>query len=337
LRSLVVDKRDHIAGNCFDKYVDNNLIHIYGPHYFRTNSDSIFNYLSDFTEWIHLKYEILSWSDNQYWNFPINLNTFEQFIGQKSSEEDMRMYFEKNKINIDNPKNSEEIIISQVGYDLYNKFYKNYTMKQWNKHPSELDASVCSRIPIRTDRNNSYFNDKIQAMPKLGYTALFKNILDNKLIDVELNTDYKKISKDIFQRLVFTGPVDEYFDFQHGELPYRSLRFEKETHNTNLYQPAVQVNYPNDYSYTRIIETKHITSVKSNNTVIVKEYPANLKDTGERFYPVPCKESQIIYERYHNLCKNEKTIFIGRLATYRYLNMDQVIGMAINKANKIEL
>ena len=242
---------------------------------------------------------------------------------------------QKWRVPIDHPKNSEEAIISQIGYELYNKFYKNYTIKQWKKDPRDLDISVCGRIPIRTNRDDLYFNDKIQALPKFGYTELFKNILDNKLIKIELNTSLEQIDKSNFKRILYTGPIDEYYKFEYDELPYRSLIFKKETHNIEYYQPAVQINYPNDYSYTRIIETKHITGIKTSNTTIVKEYPAELKDTGERFYPVPTIESKDKYNKYYELTKKDKKIiFIGRLATYRYLNMDQVIGMALKEAKK---
>lgn len=240
------------------------------------------------------------------------------------------------KVKIDCPKNSEEIIISQVGEKLYEKFFKNYTIKQWKKHPKELDPSVCGRIPIRTNRDDSYFNDKIQAMPEFGYTELFKNILDNKLIKVELNVSLKDIDIKKFKKVVYTGPIDEYYNFEYGNLPYRSLKFEKEIHNTEYYQPAVQINYPNDYQYTRIVETKHITGLKTKNTVIVKEYPAELEETRERFYPIPFKESKELYNKYYQLTKNDdKTIFLGRLAKYQYLNMDQVIAMAIKEAKEI--
>lgn len=336
MKSLIIDKREHIGGNCYDKLEHGNLIHTYGPHYFRTNSYDIFNYLSQFTSWINAEYKILSWTDNQYWNFPINLNTFEQFIGRESTSQEMEQTLEKWKIKIGHPKNSEEMITSQVGLDLYEKFFKNYTIKQWKKDPKELDPSVCGRIPIRTNRDNRYFNDKIQALPDLGYTELFKNILDNKLVKVELGVKMKDVDLKNFKKVVYTGPIDEYFDFQYGELPYRSLLFEKEVHNVDYYQPAVQVNYPNDYNYTRIVETKHITGLKSDKTVIVKEYPAETKETNEKFYPVPLRESKEKYDKYKLLAKkDEKTIFIGRLATYQYLNMDQVIGMAMKEAKNV--
>lgn len=334
-KCIVVDKRNHIAGNCYDK-LDNygNLIHVYGPHYFRTNSIKIFNYLSEYTEWINVRYEILSWTNGEYWNFPINLNTFEKFIGKKSSQENMIEALNSWKINIKEPKNSEEVIVSQIGYPLYEMFFKNYTIKQWKCDPKELDKNVCGRIPIRTDRNNSYFNDKIQALPKYGYTEMVKNMLDNKNITVLLGID--DININISHKLkVFTGQIDAYFKYEYGKLPYRSLKFEVENHKVNLYQPAVQINYPNDFDFTRIIETKHITGIKNDNTTIVKEYPANFEETNEPFYPIPNPKTKDLYNKYYKLTKKDnKTVFTGRLANYQYLNMDQVIGMSFKKAKK---
>jgi UDP-galactopyranose mutase len=340
LKVLMIDKRDHIAGNAFDQLDSNgNLIHVYGPHYFRTNSDLVFNYLSQFTEWRNVNYEILSWANNQFWNFPINLNTFEQFIGKSSTSEEMHETLELWKVPIISPSNSEEVIISQVGIELYNLFFKNYTRKQWKCDPKDLDSSVCGRIPIRVNRDNRYFNDRIQAIPSKGYTQMFKNIVDHPLITVELGLSLKELISTVpytsFKKIVYTGPIDEYFNYEYGQLPYRSLRFEKETHDIEFYQPSVQVNYPNDFDFTRIVETKHITGLQTKSTTIVKEYPAEFLDTNEPFYPVPNPMSKHQYDQYHSLVKQQtKILFLGRLATYQYLNMDQVVGMALSKFEK---
>lgn len=333
-KCLVIDKRSHIGGNCYDEIDEyGNLIHVYGPHYFRTNSQYIFDYLSEYTEWIHLKYEILSWTNGEYWNFPINLNTFEKILGRQSSSEEMEKILNEWKVPISNPANSEEIIISQVGYKLYEMFFKNYTIKQWGIEPKKLDKSVCGRIPIRTNRDNCYFNDKIQALPKNGYTAMIKNMLDHENITVELSSNKIKNPHDL---KVYTGPVDEYFNYIYGKLPYRSLKFKREHHNMEYYQPAVQINYPNDYDYTRIIETKHITGIKTDVTTIVKEYPVSYEETKEPFYPIPTKNNIEQYTNYYNLTKfKNNIIFTGRLATYQYLNMDQVIGMSMKKAKDL--
>lgn len=335
-KCLVIDKRNHIGGNCYDE-IDKygNLIHVYGPHYFRTNSEYIFQYLSEYTEWINLKYEILSWTNGEYWNFPINLNTFEKILGRKSSSEEMEKTLNEWKVPVLNPTNSEEIIISQVGYKLYEMFFKNYTLKQWGIDPKKLDKSVCGRIPIRTNRDNSYFNDKIQALPKNGYTSMIKNMLDHENITVELSSSEIKNPYDI---KVYTGPIDEYFDYTYGKLPYRSLMFKREHHHMEYYQPAVQINYPNDYNYTRTIETKHITGIKTDVTTIVKEYPVDYEETKEPFYPVPTKNNAEQYNKYYQLTKSQTdTIFTGRLATYQYLNMDQVIGMSIKRAKELRV
>ena len=212
-RSLVVDRRTHIAGNAFDRYDDAGvLIHPYGPHYFRTNSDRVREYLSQFTEWQPVNYKILSYTDGRFWNFPINLNTFEQFIGRPSTTEEMEQSLAQWRVPIDQPKNSEEVIVSQVGYPLYEKFFKNYTRKQWRRDPSELDASVCGRIPIRTNRDDRYLTERFQALPKHGYTALIEQILDHKKIEIQLGTDFRDALTQVnFEHLVYTGPVDEFF------------------------------------------------------------------------------------------------------------------------------
>ena len=337
-RSLVVDRRAHIAGNAFDRYDDAGvLIHPYGPHYFRTNSDRVREYLSQFTEWQPVNYKILSYTDGLFWNFPINLNTFEQFIGRPSTTQEMEQTLALWREPIDQPKNSEEVIVSQVGYQLYEKFFKNYTRKQWRRDPGELDASVCGRIPIRTNRDDRYLTERFQALPKHGYTALIEQILDHKKIEVRLGTEFRAALRQVnFEHLIYTGPVDEFFHNQFGPLPYRSLRFEPETLPMEYYQPVVQVNYPNDYEFTRIVETKHITGQKLPVTTIVREYPQDFGPGKEPYYPIPATDAKAIYQKYADLAnKQEKVSFIGRLATYRYYNMDQVVGMALAEFDRL--
>jgi len=330
--SLVVDRRRHIAGNCYDAYTDTGvLIHQYGPHYFRTNSDRIREYLSAFTEWHPVEYKILSWTNGAYWQFPINLNTFEQFIGHPSSSEEMEDYLAGKRVPIDHPANSEEVIVSQVGYELYEMFFKNYTRKQWSLEPKELDASVCGRIPIRTNRDDRYLAEKFQALPQGGYTRMFERILDHPKIKLLLQTDYREILPHVrFKRMIYTGTIDEYFDLKFGRLPYRSLRFETENLDQEFFQPAMQVNYPNDHDYTRIVEVKHATGQQTSVTAIVREYPQGYVPGGEAYYPIPTPATEKLYQQYSELAAQEKsTSFIGRLATYRYYNMDQVVGMAL--------
>jgi UDP-galactopyranose mutase len=364
--SLVIEKRNHIGGNAYDKYDDHGvLIHTYGPHYFRTNSPKIRDYLSQFTEWHPVDYQILSHTEGRYWNFPINLNTFEQIVDRPSTTKEMEAWLEAKRIPIENPANSEEVIISQVGWELYEKFFKGYTLKQWKRHPKELDASVCGRIPIRTNRDDRYLREEFQALPKAGYTRMFERMIEacGDKVKTLLNTDFREILPHVdFRHLVYTGPIDEYFDFEHGSLPYRSLRFEAESYSaeqlklredvagkTGFWQPAMQVNYPNEEDYTRIVEVKHATGQTCQNTTIVREYPDDYGPGKEAYYPIPASDSAAQYKKYKELTEQTPfpkhlqlnptmslptVSFIGRLATYRYYNMDQVVGMALTEFDK---
>lgn len=350
---LVVDRRNHLGGNSHDRQDAHGvLIHTYGPHYFRTNSPKIREYLSQFTAWHPVDYKILSWTHGAYWPFPINLNTFEQFIGRASTSEEMAATLEKWRIPIEKPANSEEVIISQVGRELYERFFEGYTLKQWRRHPRELDASVCGRIPIRTNRDDRYLTEEFQALPAEGYTKLFEQMVAacGDRLKVLLETDYREILPQVkFRHMVYSGPIDEYFDFSEGRLPYRSLRFEAESFTSEqlvaresvakkkgFWQPAMQVNYPNDHDYTRIVELKHATGQACDNTTIVREYPEDFGPGKEAYYPIPAPDAAAIYARYKERADAEKnTSFIGRLATYRYYNMDQVVGMALTEFEKI--
>jgi UDP-galactopyranose mutase len=375
---LIVEKRDHLGGNAYDKYDEAGvLVHTYGPHYFRTNAPRIVDYLSQFTEWHPVEYKILSYSDGRYWNFPINLNTFEQFLGRPSTSEEMEAWLAEKRVPIENPANSEEVIVSQVGWELYEKFFKGYTLKQWRRHPKDLDASVCGRIPIRTNRDDRYLREDFQALPKDGYTAMFERMVEacGDKLEIRLNTEFRDILPQVgFKHLVYTGPIDEYYDYCHGRLPYRSLRFEPESftpeqlpaHISGLrsqasalksppgfYQPAMQVNYPNDEEFTRIVEIKHATGQQCANTTIVREYPDDFSPGKEAYYPIPAPDSAATYHKYKALTETDpfpahlgsllpascsplpSVHFIGRLATYRYYNMDQVVGMALKEAEKI--
>ena len=340
-RCLVVDRRDHVAGNAFDHYDRAGvLLHRYGPHYFRTNSDRIREYLSQFTEWLPAEYQILSWTDGCYWHFPINLNTFEQFIGRPSSSEEMADTLAKWRVPPPDgpPRNSEELILSQVGSALYEKFFRNYTRKQWHREPRDLDPSVCGRIPLRTNRDDRYLSERFQAMPRDGYTPMFERMLAHPNIDVRLGTDYRDARAQVtFGHLVYSGPIDEYFGHCHGPLPYRSLRFEPETLETEYFQPVVQVNYPNDHDFTRIVEIKHATGQKLPVTTVVREYPEDYVPGREAYYPLPAPDAQALYKKYQILAEAEpKTSFVGRMATYRYYNMDQVVGMALAEFDRLQ-
>lgn len=352
-RSLVVDRRAHLGGNAFDQYDDSGvLIHPYGPHYFRTNSPRIREYLSLFTAWRTVDYRILSHTDGRYWNFPINLNTFEQFLGRPSTSEEMTSWLAQKRVPIEKPANSEEVVISQVGWELYEKFFKNYTLKQWRRHPAELDASVCGRIPIRTNRDDRYLVEEFQALPAAGYTRMFERMVAaaaDKLV-LLLNTDYREVLSSIrFRHMIYTGPIDAFYDHRFGHLPYRSLRFEHESIDAEtlrsresisgkpgFWQPAMQVNYPNEEPFTRIVEIKHATGQLCANTTIVREYPEDFAAGKEPFYPIPTAETASLYQHYKTLADAEPRVsFIGRLATYRYYNMDQVVGMALAEFDRI--
>ncbi len=338
-RCLVVDRRDHIAGNAYDSHDRAGvLLHRYGPHYFRTNSERIRAYLGQFTEWVPTEYRVLSWTDGRYWPFPINLNTFEQLLGRPSGPDEMRDTLEKWRVPIETPRNSEEVIVSQVGWALYEKFFRNYTRKQWRRDPSELDASVCGRIPIRTNRDDRYVSDRFQEMPRDGYTAMFARMLAHPNIEVRLGTDFRDVRAQVpHQYLIYTGPVDEYFDRCHGALPYRSLRFEPETLEQEWFQPAVQVNYPNDHAYTRILEVKHITGQTLPVTTIVREYPEDYGPGREPYYPLPAPDARALYQKYATMAEAESNVsFVGRMATYRYYNMDQVVGMALTEFERLK-
>lgn len=350
---LVVERRSHIGGNAYDHCDDHGvLVHDYGPHYFRTNSRRVRDYLSNFTEWHAVDYRILSWTHGAFWPFPINLNTFEQLIGRPSTTEEMSAMLEKWRLPVASPSNSEEVILSKVGRPLYEQFFEGYTLKQWGRHPRQLDASVCARIPIRTDRDDRYLTEEFQALPKAGYTRLFERMLSacGDRVEVLLNTDYREVLPDVkFRHMIYSGPVDEYFNFSEGRLPYRSLRFEHESFTkedlvlresvsgkAGFWQPAVQVNYPNDHDFTRIVEIKHATGQICGNTTIVREYPEEFGPGKEPYYPVPAPDSQAIHNRYRIRVQAEtRTSFIGRLAAYKYYNMDQVVGMALAEFDRL--
>lgn len=352
-KCVVVDKRDHIGGNAYDYYDEAGvLVHKYGPHYFRSNSRKVIDYLSRFTDWRPVDYKVKSYTEGKYWSFPINLKTFEQLIGRASTTEEFEAWLESTKEDIPNPTNSEEVITSQVGKELYEKFFKGYTKKQWKCEPSELDTSVCGRVPIRTDRNDRYLKEEFQAMPKDGYTALFENIVKaTPNLQLELNTDWQDAQQRWnYKHLIYTGPIDAYFDHSLGKLPYRSLEFKNQSFGSDElkkrepisgspthWQPEMQVNYPDeDVEHTRIVEIKHATGQQIDNTTIVHEYPADYELTGEPYYPVPMEDSKKLYKEYKALAEKESNVsFLGRLGTYRYYNMDQVVAMSLKEAEQL--
>ena len=332
---LICDKRPHIAGNAYDCYNnDGILIHKYGPHIFHTNSRDVFDYLSRFTEWRHYEHRVLASVDGMLLPIPINLDTINKLYGLNLTSFEMVDFLKNLGEKRDHIRTSEDVVVSTVGQELYEKFFRNYTRKQWGLDPSELDASVTARVPTRTTRDDRYFTDSYQAMPKYGYTRMFENLLDSPNIKIALNCDYRELIEDVkFKEMIYTGPVDEFFDYRYGKLPYRSLEFKHETHDAETFQPAPVVNYPNEQAFTRVTEFKYLTGQEHKKTSIVYEYP---QAEGDPYYPVPRKENAEIYNKYKLLADARADVhFVGRLATYKYYNMDQIVAQALTQYGKI--
>lgn len=332
---LLCDRRDHVGGNAYD-HPDSAgiLVHKYGPHLFHTNSRDIFDYLSRFTAWRAYEHRVLAYVEGKLLPIPINLDTINRLYGLKLTESEVEEFLAARAIPCASPRTSEQVVLSRVGRDLYEKFFQNYTRKQWGVDPSLLDAQVAARIPVRTNRDDRYFTDSFQFMPKYGFTRLFENMLDHDNITIALGADYRELRNDVsFENLIYTGPIDEFFDCRYGKLPYRSLRFEHETLKKEWHQPVAVVNYPNDFDYTRVTEFKHLTGQSNSRTSIVYEFP---QSSGDPYYPVPQPRNAAIYTKYRTLAERERNVyFVGRLATYRYYNMDQVIGQALATYRKL--
>lgn len=336
-RVLVVEKRPHIGGNAYDRFNDDGiLIHPYGPHIFHTNSADIFEYLSRFTQWRPYQHRVLASVDGQMVPMPINLDTINKLYGLNLTSFEVEKFFESVAEKKDSVRTSEDVVVSKVGRELYNKFFRGYTRKQWGLDPSELDASVTARVPTRTNRDDRYFTDTYQAMPLHGYTRMFEKMLDHQNIKVMLNTDYREVADIVpWRHMVYTGPVDAFFNYKYGKLPYRSLQFQHVTVPQEQFQPVGTVNYPNDYGYTRISEFKHITGQAiPGRTSVVYEYPCA---EGDPYYPVPRAENAELYRRYEaDADATANVTFVGRLATYKYYNMDQVVGQALAAYKRLE-
>ncbi len=328
-RVLLVDRRAHVGGNAYDHYDDAGiLVHKYGPHIFHTNSQEVFDYLSRFTPWRQYQHRVLACVDGQLVPIPINLDTINQLYGLNLTSLEMDSFLAARAEKREVIRTSEDVVVSKVGRELYEKFFRGYTRKQWGLDPSELDAQVTARVPTRTNRDARYFTDTFQAMPSRGFTRMFQNMLDHPNISVLLNTDYREIKSLIPHReLIYTGPIDEYFDFEFGKLPYRCLEFKHETHNREFLQPVAVINYPNDYAFTRVTEFKHLTGQEHPKTSIVYEFS---RAEGDPYYPIPRAENSELYRKYQALADaTEGVHFVGRLATYRYYNMDQVAAQAL--------
>ncbi len=326
---LIIDRRLHIAGNAYDHHDRAGvLVHKYGPHIFHTNSRDIFDYLSRFTEWRTYEHRVLASVDGQLVPIPINLDTINALYGMNLDSSQVEEFFRSRAEKRETLRTSEDVVVSKVGRELYEKFFRGYTRKQWGMDPSELDASVTSRVPTRTNRDNRYFNDSYQAMPAFGFTRMFENMLDHPNIKVMLNTDYRDVADLVpFREMIYTGPIDEFFDYRYGKLPYRSLQFKHETHDRAVFQPAPVVNYPNEHAFTRITEMKYLTGQEHAKTSLIYEFPCA---EGDPYYPVPRADNAALYKKYQALAvQTPHTHFVGRLATYRYYNMDQVVGSAL--------
>ena len=340
LDCTIIEKRNHIAGNCYDELNSKGLLyHKYGPHYLRFKNKKTMNYLSKFTKWIPGEYIVKSSVDKKLYPFPINLDTLEMFFNCKfKSKKDVLKFLKKKQIKIKKPKNFEEFVISRLGKDIYEKFYKNYTLKQWNIHPKKLAKEVAGRLPIRFNRNPYYVKEKLRFMPKKGFTYMFDKMIQNKKIKVKLNTDFFKFRKKIkFNHfMIYTGEPDRYFNFKYGKLDWRSLIFKFQNFKKKKIQSCVQYNFPNDHKYTRSVEIKHVTKQRNNYTVISKEYPTN---KGDPYYPISNQKNIKLFKKYENLIIKEmkkNVYFEGRLAKYKYFNTDEVIESALDLFNKLK-
>ncbi len=336
-RVLVIDRRPHIGGNAYDYYNEAGvLIHRYGPHIFHTNSQRIVDYLSRFTEWRPYEHRVLGQVDGHLVPIPINRTTLSVLYGQNFTEEGAARFLAERAEPVASIRTSEDVVVNQIGRELYEKFFRGYTRKQWGLDPSQLDKSVTSRVPTRTNDDDRYFGDTFQMMPLHGYTRMFERMLAHPNIKVMVNTDYREIKEDIdYDHLIYCGPIDEFFDFRFGKLPYRSLRFRHETLQQEQFQPVGVVNYPSeDVAYTRISEYKHLTGQKHPCTSITYEFPSA---EGDPYYPIPRPENAELYKRYQALADQTPGVsFVGRLGTYKYYNMDQVVGQALTLYKRLQ-
>ena len=333
---LLIDRRPHIGGNAYDRHDKAGiLIHQYGPHIFHTNSKTVFDYLSNFTAWRPYEHRVLAEVDGMQLPIPINLDTINRLYGLSLTSIELEGWLAARAEPVEEIRTAEDVVVSTVGRELYEKFFRGYTKKQWGVDPSELDKSVTARVPTRTNTDDRYFGDKYQFMPAAGFTRMFEQIVDHPNIEIMLDTDYRDLIPSVrYQQLIFTGPIDEYFGYCYGKLPYRSLSFKHVTLDKPWHQSVAVVNYPQTNDYTRVTEYKHLTGQQHAQTSLTYEYPS---DKGDPYYPIPRPENAELFKRYESLALATKGVwFVGRLATYRYYNMDQVVGQALATFRRID-
>jgi UDP-galactopyranose mutase len=332
---LICDRRPHIGGNAYDHYDEAGiLVHKYGPHIFHTNSRDVYEYLSRFTKWRHYEHRVLASVDGQLLPIPINLDTVNRLYGTSYTSAELEDFFRSVAEPVAQVRTSEDVIVARVGRELYEKFFRNYTRKQWGLDPSELDACVTARVPVRTNQDDRYFTDTYQVMPLHGYTRMFERMLVHPNIKILLNADYREVVGTIpCDQVIYTGPIDEFFDYRFGKLPYRSLEFEFETRDVPVAQAGPVINYPNDQAYTRVTEFKYLSGQEHPKTTLVYEYAT---DDGDPYYPVPRPENAARYRKYEDLAAQTPDVhFLGRLGTYKYYNMDQVVAQALTLYSRV--
>jgi UDP-galactopyranose mutase len=338
---LVIDKRDHVGGNCFDYYnEDGVLISKYGAHLFHTNHKEVWHYVNRFSDWYFYEHRVLAVVDHKLVPVPVNITTVNLLMNADiRNEKEMKRWLSEHAIANTDPKNGEEAALAKVGPELYEKIFKQYTKKQWDKYPHELDASVLNRIPVRTNYDDRYFTDTYQFLPLHGYTPIFDAMLSHPKITLALETDYFDIRHTLtrYEKLFYTGPIDQFFDFRHSlkqQLEYRSIDFRFETLDQSAYQINSVINYPQTEAFTRIVEYKHMTRQLHPKTTISREFSV---DEGEPYYPVPNPQNQSLYRRYQEEAeKMENIYFVGRLANYKYFNMDEAFKNALELFYRLE-
>jgi UDP-galactopyranose mutase len=335
-KCLILEKRDHIGGNCFSEKKDDINIHKYGPHIFHTNDTKIWNWINQFSDFNSYKHSPKVNFKDKIYSFPINLMTLQQVFGVKNPREAIQK-LEEVRVKNPNPQNLEDWILSQVGEEIYEIFIKGYTQKQWNTHPKNLPSSIIKRLPIRTNFDDNYFFDKYQGIPIGGYTQIFEKLLNG--IEVKLNVDYfrdREYWNSLSNKIIFTGKIDQFYEYKLGKLDYRSLKFDSEMIEIEDYQGCSIMNYTSmDIPYTRITEHKHFENSNSKVTWITKEFPKNYQEGDTPYYPINDDRNQKIYQKYKELSKSDTNIiFGGRLAEYRYYDMHQIIGSALTRVEK---